>query len=65
MHLAMECCFINGTGIANAWVRRNFASHLSYDQINEMAASAPVGCDGVVVLPFGNGAERVLENQIH
>ncbi len=54
---------INGTGIANAWVRRNFASHLSYDQINEMAASAPVGSDGVVVLPFGNGAERVLENQ--
>ncbi|MFI3305811.1 MAG: FGGY family carbohydrate kinase [Rikenellaceae bacterium] len=54
---------INGTGIANAWVRRNFASHLSYDQINEIAASAPVGSGGVVVLPFGNGAERVLENR--
>ncbi|MFI3269204.1 MAG: FGGY family carbohydrate kinase [Rikenellaceae bacterium] len=54
---------INGTGIANAWVRRNFASHLSYDQINEQAASAPVGSGGVVVLPFGNGAERVLENR--
>ncbi len=54
---------INGTGIANAWVRRNFASHLSYDQINEVAASAPVGSGGVVVLPFGNGAERVLENR--
>ncbi len=54
---------INGTGIANAWVRRNFASHLSYDEINELAASAPVGSGGVVVLPFGNGAERVLENR--
>ncbi len=54
---------INGTGIANAWVRRNFASHLSYDEINAMAESAPVGSDGVVVLPFGNGAERVLENR--
>ncbi len=54
---------INGTGIANAWVRRNFASHLSYDQMNEMAASAPVGSGGVVLLPFGNGAERVLENR--
>ncbi|MFR9579014.1 MAG: FGGY family carbohydrate kinase, partial [Rikenellaceae bacterium] len=54
---------INGTGIANAWVRRNFASHLSYDEINELAASAPVGSAGVVVLPFGNGAERVLENR--
>ncbi len=54
---------INGTGIANAWVRRNFASHLSYDQMNEMASSAPVGSGGVVLLPFGNGAERVLENR--
>ncbi len=54
---------INGTGIANAWVRRNFASHLSYDEINELAASAPVGSGGVVLLPFGNGAERVLENR--
>ncbi len=55
---------INGTGIANAWVRRNFASHLSYDQINELAASAPAGCEGVSILPFGNGAERVLENRV-
>ncbi len=54
---------INGTGIANAWVRRNFASHLSYEEINEVASSAPVGSGGVVVLPFGNGAERVLENR--
>lgn len=54
---------INGTGIANAWVRRNFAPHLSYDEINALAESAPVGSDGVVVLPFGNGAERVLENR--
>ncbi len=54
---------INGTGIANAWVRRNFASHLSYDEMNNIADSAPVGSGGVVVLPFGNGAERVLENR--
>ncbi len=54
---------INGTGIANAWVRRNFASHLSYSEMNILALSAPVGSDGVLVLPFGNGAERVLENR--
>ncbi len=54
---------INGTGIANAWVRRNFAPHLSYDEINAMAESAPVGSGGVTLLPFGNGAERVLENR--
>lgn len=54
---------INGTGIANAWVRRNFAPNIDYADINVMAESAPVGSDGVVVLPFGNGAERVLENR--
>ncbi|MFI3258713.1 MAG: FGGY family carbohydrate kinase [Rikenellaceae bacterium] len=54
---------INGTGIANAWVRRNFASHLSYTEMNETAALAPVGSDGVILLPFGNGAERVLESR--
>ncbi len=54
---------INGTGIANAWVRRNFVSTLNYDEINDLASSAPVGSGGVVVLPFGNGAERMLENR--
>ncbi|MFI3319360.1 MAG: FGGY family carbohydrate kinase [Rikenellaceae bacterium] len=54
---------INGTGIANAWVRRNFASALSYDEINDLAQSAPVGSGGVTVMPFGNGAERILENR--
>lgn len=53
---------INGTGIMNAWTRRNFAHGLDYDGINSLAASAPAGSDGVRVLPFGNGAERVLEN---
>ncbi len=54
---------INGTGIANAWVRRNFAPNIDYADINTFAENAPVGSDGVVVLPFGNGAERVLENR--
>ncbi len=54
---------INGTGILNAWVRRNFAAHLDYPEMNELAQSVAVGSDGVVVLPFGNGAERVLENR--
>ncbi|MFI3298394.1 MAG: FGGY family carbohydrate kinase [Rikenellaceae bacterium] len=61
-HYGVLLC-INGTGIANAWVKRNFAAHLSYDQINELANEAPLGSDGVMVLPFGNGAERVLENR--
>ena len=55
---------INGTGILNSWIKRNFvAQGTSYEQINEMAALAPVGCNGISILPFGNGAERVLENK--
>ena len=52
---------INGTGSANSWVRRlAAASSLSYDGMNEIAATVPVGARGLVVLPFGNGAERML-----
>lgn len=53
---------INGTGIMNAWVKRNFASTLDYDAMNCLAASVPPGSCGVTAVPFGNGAERVLEN---
>ncbi len=55
---------INGTGILNAWMRRNVAPEgISYSDMNDMMASAPVGSDGITIIPFGNGAERVLENK--
>ena len=55
---------INGTGILNAWIRRNVAPEgLSYDEMNTLAAEIPIGSEGVSVLPFGNGAERMLENR--
>jgi xylulokinase len=55
---------INGTGILNAWVRRNVAPEgMSYSEMNEVAAKVPIGSEGVTVIPFGNGAERVLENE--
>lgn len=55
---------INGTGILNAWVRRNIAPEgISYSDMNEMTSSVPIGSDGVMIIPFGNGAERVLENK--
>ena len=53
---------INGTGIMNAWAHRHLFPSLSYPEMNEMAAKAPAGSDGLLVLPFGNGAERVLAN---
>ena len=55
---------INGTGILNAWIRRNVAPEgISYADMNKMIADVPIGSDGVVAIPFGNGAERVLENR--
>ncbi len=53
---------INAVGILNAWLRRNVAADLSYSDINTLAATVPAGSDGVTVIPFGNGAERIFEN---
>ncbi len=52
---------INGTGITNSWLRRQVMSDgLSYDDMNQLAADVPPGSEGLLVLPFGNGAERML-----
>ncbi len=54
---------LNGTGILNSWLKHNFAGGIDYPQMNDLAAQAPVGSDGLVILPYGNGAERTLANQ--
>lgn len=55
---------LNGTGILNSWLKHNFAGDgLDYPQMNDLAAQVPVGSDGLVILPYGNGAERTLENR--
>ena len=54
---------INGTGILNAWVHRNVTPDISYAEMNDLGATVPIGSDGVSIVPFGNGAERVLENK--
>ncbi len=53
---------INGTGILNSWLKKNTGNDLSYDDMNRLAATVDTGSDGLTVLPFGNGAERVLGN---
>ena len=54
---------INGTGIMNSWTRLQVMPEgISYPEMNELAESAPIGADGISILPFGNGAERLLEN---
>ena len=54
---------INGTGILNSWVKHQMASDISYKELDRLAAGVPIGSEGLVILPFGNGAERMLENR--
>jgi xylulokinase len=55
---------INGTGILNAWMKRNVAPEgYSYSDMNKMLENTHVGCDGLSIIPFGNGAERILQNE--
>ncbi|MCL2028579.1 MAG: FGGY family carbohydrate kinase [Bacteroidales bacterium] len=61
-HLGILLC-INGTGILNSWVKKNFFPNKSYSEMNELAKHAPIGSNSLVVMPFGNGAERILNNR--
>ena len=55
---------INGTAILNTWIKNNVAPEgINYAEMNELAATIPIGSGGVSIIPFGNGAERVLGNQ--
>lgn len=55
---------INGVGILNSWVKKNVAPEgISYPELNDLAGDIPVGSEGLSILPFGNGAERMLQNK--
>lgn len=55
---------INGTGILNRWLRDTVAPGVSYAQLNEEASGIAPGSNGLFILPFGNGAERMLGNKM-
>ena len=55
---------INGTGILNSWIKNVTGNKFSYSEMNEAAASIQPGSNGLQMLPFGNGAERMLENKL-
>jgi xylulokinase len=55
---------INGTGILNSWVKKYIGASTNYATINEMAGTIAAGSDGLSILPFGNGAERIFNNKI-
>ena len=55
---------INGTGILSSWTKKNMLSdRLTYDEMNSLAGQSPVGSRGISIIPFGNGAERMLGNK--
>jgi xylulokinase len=55
---------INGTGISYSWIRKIiFNSSVTYSEMNKLAEEKNIGSNGLVFLPFGNGAERMLQNK--
>jgi len=55
---------INGTGILNSWVQKNIGiKKLGYSEMDDEASHIPIGSNGLIIIPFGNGAERVIENR--
>jgi len=54
---------INGTGILNSWLKKNTGAGLSYPGMNDLAAAVEPGSDGLTIMPFGNGAERMFQNR--
>ncbi|MDP4271980.1 MAG: FGGY family carbohydrate kinase [Bacteroidota bacterium] len=55
---------VNGTGILNSWMKKNVAPEsMSYKEIDAMAEKIAIGSGGISILPFGNGAERMLGNK--
>ena len=54
---------VNGTGILNSWLKKNISKGKDYSEMNSMASKVKPGSEGLMVLPFGNGAERTLNNK--
>lgn len=55
---------INGAGIQYSWTKRQLApGNITYGAMEQLAATAPPGSEGLRILPFGNGAERMLGNR--
>jgi xylulokinase len=55
---------INGAGIFNRWIKNMIGANYTYAALNKLAEEIPAGSGGLFALPFGNGAERMLDNRI-
>lgn len=55
---------LNGAGIQYGWMKHQVAlGGRHYEDMERMAGAVPVGSEGLCVLPFGNGSERMLDNK--
>ena len=58
---------VNGTGILNSWLKHNImhleGTGIDYERMNAIARKVPPGSEGLLILPYGNGAERTLGNR--
>ncbi|MEX2591359.1 MAG: FGGY family carbohydrate kinase [Anditalea sp.] len=62
-HYGVLLC-VNGTGILNSWLKRILGQgSLSYEEMNQLASEVAIGAEGLNFIPFGNGAERILQNR--
>lgn len=55
---------INGAGIFNRWIKNMFGAQHTYETLNLEASAISIGSEGLLTIPFGNGAERMLNNTI-
>ncbi|HEY8661304.1 MAG TPA: FGGY family carbohydrate kinase [Hanamia sp.] len=62
-HLGVLLC-INGTGIMNSWIKKMCGDGLSYNEMDVLSSEIQPGSEGLFILPFGNGAERMLQNKM-
>ena len=53
---------VNGAGIQYRWLLNNLQVD-SYAEMNDLANQIAIGSEGLSILPFGNGAERVFSNK--
>jgi len=55
---------INGAGSQYAWIKKQITQDgTSYTEMESRIEQIPVGSNGLRVIPFGNGAERMLNNK--
>lgn len=56
---------LNGTAILYRWLKTILGGNddsFGYEDLNKLALQSPPGANGLHVFPFGNGAERILND---